>query len=53
MMVPASSAHPLGSTGADETINATALTSYRVDHDPTSRTYVHDNFGQRRLQPCQ
>ncbi len=31
-------------TGAEQTINATALASYRVDHDPTSRAFVHDNF---------
>jgi uncharacterized repeat protein (TIGR01451 family) len=31
-------------TGAEVTINATALNSYRVNHNPTSRTYVHDNF---------
>ncbi|NLE56866.1 MAG: hypothetical protein GX616_00785, partial [Planctomycetes bacterium] len=32
-------------TGAEQTQAATALSSYIFDDDPTSRSYVHDNFG--------
>ncbi len=34
-----------GGVGAEKTINASALLSYQVNDDPTSRAYVHDNFG--------
>ncbi len=34
-----------GGIGAEQTINAEALRSYTINNDPSSRTYVHDNFG--------